>query len=582
MKQTKILVEKNVPCKMRDGVVLYADIYRPDREGTFPVLLTRLPYSKDLPHYSHRYLDTNRLVENDFVVIVQDVRGRFQSEGEFQSFNQEAEDGYDTVEWAATLPYSTGKVGMFGMSYYGYTQLLAAVRKPPHLTAIFPTMTLNDLRNGFDYRNGVYLAGLSETWSLESIAADMLKRKHENLQERNEAIQKVADSLNNIEDFYRFAPINQWPPLRELGVTDYFFEELSHPIEEDDYWEKSSIADKYKDLDVPAFHLSGWYDCFTGPTLTNYVEMTKSEQLQKLIVGPWTHGNFASVQGECSFGVQSSGDWIDLKENITDLHIRWFDYWLKGMDTGIETEPPVKIFIMGVNKWRDEMEWPLERTQYTNFYLHSKGQANTKNGDGHLSMNQPEEEETDTFIFDPNHPVPTKGGGTLFAASLAMGPGPIDQSLNEEREDVLVYSTNPLTEAIEVTGPIKVKLWASTDAKDTDFVAKLVDTAPDGRAIILTEGIVNAKYRNGNKSEKELNGEIVAYEIDLWATSNVFLPGHQITLEISSSSFPQYAPNLNTGKSMLESKEAVKAQQMIYHNEKYPSHMILPIIPIES
>lgn len=582
MKQTKILVEKNVPCKMRDGVVLYADIYRPDREGTFPVLLTRLPYSKDLPHYSHRYLDTNRLVENDFVVIVQDVRGRFQSEGEFQSFNQEAEDGYDTVEWAATLPYSTGKVGMFGMSYYGYTQLLAAVRKPPHLTAIFPTMTLNDLRNGFDYRNGVYLAGLSETWSLESIAADMLKRKHENLQERNEAIQKVADSLNNIEDFYRFAPINQWPPLRELGVTDYFFEELSHPIEEDDYWEKSSIAEKYKDLDVPAFHLSGWYDCFTGPTLTNYVEMTKSEQLQKLIVGPWTHGNFASVQGECSFGVQSSGDWIDLKENITDLHIRWFDYWLKGMDTGIETEPPVKIFIMGVNKWRDEMEWPLERTQYTNFYLHSKGQANTKNGDGHLSMNQPEEEETDTFIFDPNHPVPTKGGGTLFAASLAMGPGPIDQSLNEEREDVLVYSTNPLTEAIEVTGPIKVKLWASTDAKDTDFVAKLVDTAPDGRAIILTEGIVNAKYRNGNKSEKELNGEIVAYEIDLWATSNVFLPGHQITLEISSSSFPQYAPNLNTGKSMLESKEAVKAQQMIYHNEKYPSHMILPIIPIES
>ncbi|MDP4157617.1 MAG: CocE/NonD family hydrolase, partial [Bacillota bacterium] len=446
----------------------------------------------------------------------------------------------------------------------------------------FPAMTLNDLRNGFNYRNGVYLTGLSETWSLESIAPDLLKRKHENPQERKKAIRKLAASLNNIENLYNLAPVNQWPPLKELGVAGYFFEELSHPIEDEDYWKESSIADKYPKLDVPAFHLSGWYDCFTGPTLTNYVEMTKTGKHQKLIVGPWGHGYFASVQGECSFGVHASGDWIDLEENITDLHIRWFNHWLKGMDTGLEAEAPVKIFVMGVNEWRDEMEWPLERTQYTNFYLHSKGQANTKNGDGHLSIIQPEDEETDHYIYDPTHPVPTKGGGTLFAASLAMGNGPIDQSLNEEREDVLVYSSNPLKEAMEVTGPIKVKLWASTDAKDTDFTAKLVDTAPDGRAIILTEGIVNAKYRNGNKPEKELNGEIVAYEIDLWATSNVFLPGHQITLEISSSSFPQYAPNSNTGKSMHESKEAVKAQQMIYHNEKYPSHLILPIIPIKS
>lgn len=582
MKQTKILVEKNVPCKMRDGVVLYADIYRPEEEGTFPILLTRLPYSKDLPHYSHRYLDTNRLVENGFVVIIQDVRGRFQSEGEFLSFRHEANDGYDTVKWAAELPFSTGKIGMFGMSYYGYTQLLAAVQKPPHLVAIFPAMTLNDLRNGFNYRNGVYLTGLSETWSLESIAPDLLKRKHENPQERKKAIRKVAHSLDNLESLYNFAPINQWPPLKELGVADYFFEELSHPIEDEDFWKESSIADKYPKLDVPAFHLSGWYDCFTGPTLTNYVEMTKTGKHQKLIVGPWGHGYFASVQGECSFGVHASGDWIDLEENITDLHIRWFNHWLKGMDTGLESEAPVKIFVMGVNEWRDEMEWPLERTQYTNFYLHSKGQANTKNGNGRLSIIQPEDEETDTYIYDPNQPVPTKGGGTLFAASLAMGTGPIDQSLNEEREDVLVYSSNPLTEAIELTGPIKVKLWASTDAKDTDFIAKLVDTVPDGRAIILTEGIVNAKYRNGNKPEKELSGEIVAYEIDLWATSNVFLPGHQITLEISSSSFPQYSPNPNTGKSMHESKEAVKAQQIIYHNQKYPSHMILPFIPIKS
>jgi putative CocE/NonD family hydrolase len=578
MKQTKILVKKNVPCEMRDGVVLYADIYRPDREGTFPVLLTRLPYSKDLPHYSHRYLDTNRLVENGFIVIIQDVRGRFRSEGEFQSFKQEANDGYDSVEWAAALPFSTGKVGMFGMSYYGYTQLLAAAKKPPHLTAIFPAMTFNDQRNGFTYRNGVYLSGLAETWILESIAPDLLRRKYNYLSERKEAIRRLAYHLNKIGEPYCFAPINQWPPLKELGIADFFFEELSHTIGDEDYWKETSISDKYQDLQIPAFHLGGWYDCFIGSTLTNYVEMAKTGQHQKLIVGPWGHGYFSSVQGECFFGVYASGDWIDLEENITDLHIRWFNYWLKEMDTGIETEAPVKIFVMGINEWRDEIEWPLERAQYTNFYLHSNGKANIKKNDGHLSVNTPIEEIADTFIYDPKNPVPTKGGATLFSRPLTMGP--FDQSTIEEREDVLVYTTEPLTEAIEVTGPVKVKLWASTDAKDTDFTAKLVDTAPDGRAIILTEGIVNAKYRKGNHPQKELSGEIVIYEIDLGATSNVFLSGHQITLEISSSSFPQYAPNPNTGKTMIESKETIKAQQIIYHNEKYPSHIILPIIPL--
>ncbi|OIK15896.1 hypothetical protein BIV60_07160 [Bacillus sp. MUM 116] len=579
MKPIQILVEKNVPCEMRDGVILYADIYRPNEEGAFPVLLTRLPYSKDLPHYSHRYLDTNRLVENGFVVIIQDVRGRFQSEGEFQSFRQEANDGYDTVEWAAALPFSTGKVGMFGMSYYGYTQLMAATKKPQHLAAIFPAMTLNDQRNGASYRNGVYQPGFTETWTLESIAPDLLMRKYNNPKERADLLRNLADQLNKLDELYYFAPINQWPPLKEFKVAEFFFEELEHPIEDEDYWKESSIVDKYGDLQIPAYHLGGWYDCFIGPTLTNYIEMTKAGQNQKLIVGPWGHGYFASVQGECSFGVHASGDWINLEGNITDLHIRWFNHWLKGIDTGLEEEPPVKIFVMGINEWRDEGEWPLARTQYTPFYLHSMGNANTKNGDGYLSVTEPGNEGTDTFIYDPKNPVPTKGGSTLFAGPLTMGP--FDQREIEERDDVLVYSTEPLTEAVEVTGPVKVKLWSSTDAQDTDFTAKLVDTAPDGKAIILTEGIVNAKYRNGFYPEKELTGEVEEYEIDLWATSNVFLPGHRITLEISSSSFPHYLPNPNTGKSLIENNEMMKAKQTIFHSEKYPSHLILPIIPVK-
>lgn len=577
IKQFQIIVEKNVPCKMRDGVILYADIYRPNKEGRFPVLLTRLPYSKDLPYYSHRYLDTNRLVENGFIVIIQDVRGRFQSEGEFQPFRQEANDGFDTVEWAAAFPYSTGKVGMFGLSYYGYTQLLAATKKPPHLAAIFPAMTLNDQRNGVSYRNGAYQLGFTETWTLESIAPDLLKRKYENPLDRKREIQKIADYLNRLDDLYGFAPIKQWPPLKEIGIADYFFEDLSQPIENEDYWGQSSIADKYRDLQVPAFHLGGWHDCFIGPTLTNYIEMTKTGPHQKLIVGPWGHGYFSYVQGEAFYGVHASGDWIDLEKDITDLHIRWFNHWLKGIDTGLETEPPVKIFVMGINQWRDEMEWPLKRTVYTNFYLQSNGKANIKNGDGRLCLTQPTDGAMDCFIYNPNHPVPTKGGRTLFFGPLTMGP--FNQREIEEREDVLVYSSHPLTGPVEVTGNVKVKLWASSDAKDTDFTAKLVDVDCNGNAIILAEGIVNAKYRNGFNPEEELTGDVVEYEIDLWATSNVFLPGHRITLEISSSSFPHYLPNPNTGESLIESDRMIKAKQTIYHNKQYPSHLILPIVP---
>jgi putative CocE/NonD family hydrolase len=579
METFQILVEKNVSCRMRDGVILYADIYRPNQEGRFPVLLTRLPYSKDLPYYSHRYLDTNRLVENGFIVIIQDVRGRFQSEGEFRPFRQEVSDGYDTIEWAAELPYTTGKVGMFGLSYYGYTQLLAATKKPPHLDAIFPAMTLNDQRNGASYRNGVYQPGFTETWTLESIAPDLVRRKYENPKERTDAFKNLADQLNKINNLYRFFPVNQWPPLKELGVADYFYEEMLHPVEDEEFWKESSIIDQYKNIQVPAFHLGGWHDCFIGPTLNNYVEMTKNGQMQKLIIGPWGHGSFESYQGECFYGVHASGDRIELKQDITDLHVRWFNHWLKNIDTGLEAEHPVKIFVLGINQWRDEKEWPLKRTKYTRFYLHSGGSANTKNGDGRLSLTPSINETADSFLYDPKNPVPTKGGRTLIAGPLMMGP--FDQREIEERQDVLVYSTEPLIEPIEVTGPVKLKLWASSDAKDTDFTAKFVDEAPDGKSMILADGIVNAKYRNGSYPEKELSGEVIEFEIDLWAISNVFLKGHRIVLEVSSSRFPQYLPNPNTGKSLVKGNKTIKAIQKIFHNEQYPSHLILPIIPMK-
>jgi len=277
--------------------------------------------------------------------------------------------------------------------------------------------------------------------------------------------------------------------------------------------------------------------------------------------------------------MSASEHFINLKEDLTALHIRWFDYWLKGENTGVADDAPVSVFVMGINEWRNEQEWPLARTQYTPFYLRGNGQANSRFGDGRLHPEKPLDESPDQFTYNPENPVPTNGGGTLYDGIDIEGPR--DQRNIEEREDILVYTSEPLEEALEVTGRITVHLWAKTDAKDTDFTAKLIDVAPDGTAYNLTDGIVRAQYRNGHHPELNVQDEIIEYEIDVWSTSNVFLPGHQIRVEISSSNYPRFDVNLNTGKSVLHSDEMVKANQTIYHDETYPSHIVLPVIPKE-
>lgn len=570
---------------MRDGVVLRADIYRPNTSGEkYPVLLTRLPYNKELPHYAQRYVDPIKVASKGYVVIIQDVRGRFASEGEFDSYTAEANDGFDTVEWAADLPFSTGKVGMYGLSYYGYTQWLAALKRPPHLTAIFPAITFNDLRDGVMFHGGAYELALRESWTLGTMTADLLIRKHGYTEELGRALAQLAGHMNQMKDWFEFVPVKEWTPLKQLDTAEFFYDQLEKRIE-DPAWEEISIADKYEEMDVPAYHLGGWYDCFIGPTLKNFTEMQKkaaterARNNQKLIIGPWAHNIFTPVIGERSFGVHSSGDWINLQGDMTSLHLRWFDYWLKDIDTKITEEHPVKLFVMGVNEWRDEQEWPLARTEYIPYYFHSQGHANSRNGDGQLAIHLPSGEPADSFVYDPQHPVPTRGGSTLYAGVITMGTR--DQSAIEDRDDVLVYTSAPLEQPLEVTGPVKVKLWASTDAPDTDFTAKFVDVMPDGTPYNLTDGIVRAKYRNGYQPEPIIPGEMIEYEIDLWATSNVFLPGHRIRVEISSSNFPRFDRNPNTGGSTIESAEMQKARQTIFHSELYPSHILLPIIPRE-
>ena len=531
-------------------------------------MLTRLPYNKDLPFYSHRYLDTNRLVQNGYIVIVQDVRGRYNSEGDFYPFIHEAEDGYDTVEWAATLPYSNGKVGMFGLSYYGFTQLLAATECPPHLKAIAPAMTLTDWQTDSVEKDGKYNLPSSQTWALESVAPDAIKRKYQDPQEYEKMMKKMAAYYNEIEKWFTYMPASEWPPLKELGVGEFFFDFIQHRLSEEQY-NKVSISEKFDRIDVPAYHIAGWYDNFLQATIRNFSELSKKENpnIQKLIIGPWAHGIFQSTLGDRHFGIHASQDWIDYETDLTGLHIRWFNHWLKDEQAEFNTEAPIKLFVMGINEWRNEHEWPLARTNYTPYYFHSEGKANTRFGDGKLNAGLPNQEQVDTFMYDPINPVPTNGGGTLVAGTR---PGPIDQCQIEEREDILVYTSEPLTEPLEVTGPVNVKLWVKTDVVDTDFTAKLIDVTPEGKALHLTDGIRRVKVDNQHQA--------VEVDIDLWATSNVFLPGHCIRVEISSSNFPRYDINLNTGKTMIESSEAKTATQTIYHQGEFPSHILLPII----
>ncbi|WP_018932996.1 CocE/NonD family hydrolase [Gracilibacillus lacisalsi] len=569
-KINQIIVEREVPCTLRDGITLYANIYRPQASGNYPVLLTRLPYNKNLPDFSHRWIDPIRTVMQGYIVIVQDVRGRFASEGEFEPFAQEIKDGYDTVEWAASLPYSNGKVGMFGLSYYAFTQLYALVEQPSALKAIFPAMTGNIFKEPFG-ESGVLALASAETWMLDSVAPDYLKRKLSS-EEYSAAIKELSNDLDQIEEWHNYMPIRELPAVTKHPVLQDIYRKYM-----DQEFNKRAVTQIYAKhtsdfMNIPAYHFAGWYDNFLSQTLMNYQQMREYNPNQKLIIGPWGHGMVGSDLGERSFGVNSSAQSIAGKEDLTSVHIQWFNHWLKeDNDTLQADEDPVKIFVMGINKWRSEKEWPLQRTVYTNYYFHSDGQANSKSG--RLTTATPTDEPSDQFTHDPASPVPTHGGGTLFYNGRNVGPR--DQRQIEVRDDVVVYTTPPLDESIEVTGSAKVILWASTDALDTDFTAKLVDVFPDGTAYNLADGIVRAKYQHG----ESVKNKIVCYEIELSPTSNVFLPGHSIRIDIASSDFPRYDVNPGTGKTTLDTLEMVKAAQKVFHQTEYPSHVILPVIP---
>ena len=545
----RVAIHSGVAVSMRDGVKLVADIYQPETEGKFPVLLERTPYNRAGGAGS-----ASTMAAHGYVVIIQDTRGRFDSQGEFYPFRYESQDGYDTVEWAAKLPYADGKVGMFGGSYVGATQMLAAMASPPHLVAIQPYVTASEYYDGWTYQSGALMQWFASSWS-SGLAVDTLRRRAAGLEDPKSWVTQLP------VDSYRMLEL---PPVSALAT--YFRDWVAHE-RDDDYWRLWKVSDHYGEMNIKALHSGGWHDIFLKGTIQNYAGMRRSSPAradQRLLLGPWAH---ADTSPEGKIGDVTFGKSAVLDSDATIL--RWYDYALKGVRNEYATGAPVRIFIMGENAWRDEQEFPLARTNYTKYYLRK----------GALATDAPGSEEPEQYEYDPANPVPTIGG-RLCCGNNQLPPGPADQRPNEGRADVLVFSTPPLATDVEATGWVKATLYASSSAVDTDFTALLADVEPSGYARFLTDGIVRARYRNSTERAEPIEpGKIYEYSINLWATSNLFKAGHRIRLYVSSSNFPRFNRNLNTGEPIAGPTRYVKASQRIYHDAQHPSALVLPVIP---
>lgn len=563
-----VTVQIGVEAKMRDGTVLRADIYRPAAEGKFPVLLQRTPYDKR----NERSFGL-KAAARGYVAIVQDVRGRYSSDGEWYPFKNESNDGYDTVEWAAGLPYSNGKVGMFGGSYVGATQMLTAIMHPPHLAGICPVVTASNYHDGWTYQGGAFEQWFNESWT-SGLAQDTLNRSVEN--------------RTNARNGMWTLPLTSYPlfelPQASTGqqltreLAPYFLDWLAHP-NYDEYWKKWSIEEHYQDIQVPMLTVAAWYDIFLGGSLRNYEGVKAhggSEAARKgqhLLVVIGGHAGGGRKVGDVDFGSAAESD----EEDTT---ISWYDYLFKGATNQFSVKP-VRLFVLGANQWREEDDWPLSRAKETKYFLHSAGKANSVRGEGTLNTTAARTETADRYVYDPANPVPTVGG-PLCCDGRHLKPGPRDQRPVEARDDVLVYTTPAFSQDFEVTGPVKLELYASSSAVDTDFTAKLVDVWPDGFAQNLTEGIVRARYRDSQEVPALMNpDQTYKFTVDMWATSNVFRKGHKLRLEISSSNFPRFDRNMNTGEEQALAQKSVKATNTIYHDAEHPSALVLPVVPAQ-
>jgi putative CocE/NonD family hydrolase len=532
---------------MRDGVHLAANVYLPVDRGRFPVILERTPYNKGSeisPNYE-------ALVEHGYAVVVEDVRGRYESEGTFDPLRQESADGDDTLNWIARQPWSDGKIGMTGGSYRGIVQWKAALLRNPHLKAIFPVVSGDD-----DYRDRFYSPGGAMK------IGQRLEWMAENL--------KVPGYRPDFNRYVLHLPLAT-ADVAATGQTSRMFRDaVAHPSF-DGFWRDISTREQIAKVNVPVFSVGGWYDNFVESDLDAFAALHKTSGLNRVLIGPWPH-NMSVPLPEGHFGSQTGAP-------IRRYQIEWFDQWLMGKDSELLSEPPVKLFVMGANEWRDLHEWPPAEARPRRFFLDSAGQANTGAGDGSLADRSPARPAQDRYTFDPRDPVPTHGGAVCCNPKVFPW-GPMDQRSIEQRRDVLVYTTAPLKQDVEVIGPVQVVLWVSTSARDTDFTAKLVDVAPDGYARNLTDGILRMRYRNSLSKPEPLNpGEVYKVTVNAGVTANLFQKGHRIRVEVSSSNFPRFDRNPNTGAPIAQETKLLKASQTIFHDRERPSQLVLMVMP---
>jgi putative CocE/NonD family hydrolase len=576
-------VEVDVPVPMRDGVALATNVWLPDGPGPFPALLVRTPYGKDdAGLYGNPKLpDVFALVEAGYAVVAQDVRGTSRSPGTFVPHTHEGPDGLDTLTWLAAQPWCDGAVGMWGGSYMGFAQWQAASQDVPALRAIAPVLSSADpYAAPWRSPGGALSQDAVLTWGTLSALRNLrrgLAGGHGDPADAGALLAGLADPRLLHEPL----------PIAGRGALTrslpWLGQVLDHP-ERDGFWQDIAAIDHCDRITVPALHIGGWYDVFVGETVRSFTMMRRhggsaaARDGQRLLIGPWSHadGTDLGTYPDRSFGLAGS-----IKAaGVTEAHLRFFDRWVRGRPDTPGDAHRVRLFVMGADEWRDEPDWPLPDTRYTGFSLTGDGRADTATGGGVLTRDAPSEEAVDTFRYDPRDPVPSLGGTVLAAASGAY-PGPADQTAAEAREDVLCYTTAVLERPVEVTGHVTLVLHASSSAPDTDFTGKLVDVHPGGRAILLCEGIQRVRYRESLTEPTLLApGTVAELTIDLGVTANVFRPGHRIRLEVSSSNFPRYDRNPNTGAAIATAGEddLAVAVNHVHHGPAHPSRLVLPLI----
>jgi putative CocE/NonD family hydrolase len=560
----KIRIIRHQAITMRDGIRLFGDVYLPDTPGQYPTLVTRTPYGvqRDGMH-----TPAIRYAQNGYAVVVVDVRGRYESEGEWEPFRDEAKDGYDIIEWAAVQSFSNGKIGTYGGSYGGHNQWRTIGENPPHLVASFPSLASTNIFANWLTQGGAFRLSFNYGWGVVRMPDRIMLPQYWHTESYSPEELKYETILKHL-------PLKDGD-LQSAGyAVSHYRDWLAHE-KYDDYWRAISDEENFSKMTVPVYTLGGWFDIFITGTINGYVGMKNKAATSaarngtRMIIGPWGHGASRSF-GDVDFTQ-------DAMISQFETELKWFDFHLKGIQNGLGSEDPVRLFYMGANQWRSEKDWPIPGTKYQEVFLTGGGHANTLRGDGQLSFNKPVNSGTDQYVYDPNNPVETHGGNNCCGTPTIAGPR--DQRPIEQREDVLVYTSEILKTQLTIAGNVRFKMYASTDGPDTDWMIKLTDVYPDGTSMPISEGMLRAKFREGLDQIKLLKpGEVYAYDIELTGTANVFKPGHRIRIDITSSNFPQFDRNPNTGEPLGSSSNVRIARQKIHHGGTKASAIILPVV----